>query len=119
LLEALEITSAVVGNKVFQRDLQATYIRVRDGDPISRPLSQANNFPDMLCGMIEVGEETGKVPEMLERVADSYEDDLDNTVSALTSSLEPIMIVFMAVIVGTIVIALFLPLIGIFQNMAT
>jgi type IV pilus assembly protein PilC len=101
LLEALEITSAVVGNKV------------------SRPLSQARNFPDMLCGMIEVGEETGKVPEMLQRVADGYEDDLDNTISALTSSLEPIMIVFMAAIVGTIVIALFLPLIGIFQNLAT
>jgi type IV pilus assembly protein PilC len=119
LLEALEITSAVVGNKVFQRELQTTYLRVRDGDPISRPLSQARNFPDMLCGMIEVGEETGKVPEMLQRVADGYEDDLDNTISALTSSLEPIMIVFMAAIVGTIVIALFLPLIGIFQNLAT
>jgi type IV pilus assembly protein PilC len=118
LLESLSITSAVVGNKVYQRELQKVFIRVRDGDPISRPLAEAKHFPEMLCGMIEVGEETGKVPEMLHKVADSYEDDLDTAVSSLTSALEPIMIVLMAVVVGTIVIALFLPLIGIFQNLA-
>ena len=118
LLNSLNITSSVVGNKVFQRELQITYLRVRDGEPISKPLNQGKQFPDMLCGMIEVGEETGKVPEMLQRVADSYEDDLDTLVASLTSALEPIMIVCMAVVVGTIVIALFLPLIGIFQNLA-
>ena len=118
LLEALEITSAVVGNRVFQKGLEATYVRVRDGEPISQPLSQSKHFPDMVCSLIEVGEETGQVPEMLERIAENYEDELDNTVSALTSILEPVMIVIMAVIVGTIVIALFLPLIGIFQNLS-
>ncbi|MCZ6671777.1 MAG: type II secretion system F family protein [Verrucomicrobia bacterium] len=118
LLEALEITSAVVGNRVFQRELQTTYIRVRDGDPISKPLSQTTQFPDMVCSLIEVGEETGKVPEMLHRIADNYDEELDNSISALTSVLEPIMIVFLAVVVGVIVIALFLPLIGIFQNLA-
>ena len=118
LLEALEITSAVVGNRVFQRELQSAYTRVRDGDPISKPLSQAGQFPDMVCSLIEVGEETGKVPEMLHRISDNYEDELDNSISALTSVLEPIMIVILAFVVGGIVIALFLPLIGIFQNLA-
>lgn len=117
LLEALQITSAVVGNRVFQRELLSTYIRVRDGEPISKPLSQARQFPDMVCSLIEVGEETGQVPEMLERIADNYEEELDNSISALTSVMEPIMIVVMAVIVGIIVIALFLPLIGIFENL--
>jgi type IV pilus assembly protein PilC len=117
LLEAMEITSAVVGNRVFKKELETVYVRVRDGDPISKPLNQTRQFPDILCSLIEVGEETGSVPEVLNQAADDYEEELDNSISALTSILEPIMIVVLAVIVGFIVIALFLPLIGIFENL--
>lgn len=119
LLEALEITKAVVGNRVFQKELTTIYARVMDGDPISRPLLQAKQFPDILCSLVEVGEETGTVPEMLNQVADDYEDELDTTISGLTSILEPFMIVFLAVVVGFIVIALFLPLVGIFEQLGT
>ena len=117
LLEALEITSAVVGNRVYRRELQFTYARVRDGDPISKPLSQSKHFPHMVPSLIEVGEETGALPEMLNRIADNYDQELDNSISALTSILEPVMIVLLALVVGVIVIALFLPLVGIFQNL--
>lgn len=119
LLEALKITRDVVGNQVFQNELDTVYARVRDGDPISKPLSQARQFPDILCGLIEVGEETGTVPEMLNQIADDYEEELDTSISGLTSVLEPIMIVILAVVVGFIVIALFLPLVGIFEQLGT
>ena len=119
LLEALEITRAVVGNRIFQQELTVVYTRVRDGDPISKPLNQTKQFPDILCSLIEVGEETGTVPEMLSQVADDYEEELDTTISGLTSILEPIMIVILAVVVGFIVVALFLPLIGIFEQLGT
>jgi type IV pilus assembly protein PilC len=87
LLEALEISRAVVGNRVFQKELDTVYVRVRDGDPISKPLSQTRQFPDILCSLIEVGEETGSVPEMLNQIADDYEEELDTTISGLTSVL--------------------------------
>ncbi|QXD22370.1 Flp pilus assembly complex ATPase component TadA [Opitutia bacterium ISCC 51] len=95
------------------------YSRVRDGDPISKPLIHAKQIPDILCSLVEVGEETGTVPEMLNQVADDYEDELDTTISGLTSILEPFMIVFLAIVVGFIVIALLLPLIGIFEQLGT
>jgi len=71
----------------------------------------------MVTSMIEVGEETGALAEMLTRIADSYDEEVDNAVAGLTSVIEPIMIVFMAVMVGTIVIALFLPLVSIIQHL--
>ena len=77
----------------------------------------AGAFPPMVISMIDVGEETGQLPEMLLKVAEVFDDEVDNAVAGLTSLLEPIMIVFLAVIVGTIVIALFLPLISIITGM--
>jgi type IV pilus assembly protein PilC len=71
----------------------------------------------MVISMIDVGEETGKLPEMLLKIGDVYDDEVDNTVKGITAALEPIMIVFLALIVGTIVIALFTPLIGIIQGL--
>jgi len=71
----------------------------------------------MVISMIDVGEETGQLPEMLLKIADVYDDEVDNSVAALTSLLEPMMIVFLAAIVGTIVVALFLPLIGIISGL--
>ena len=74
-------------------------------------------FPPMVISMVDVGEETGQLPDMLLKVADLYDDEVDNAVAGLTSLMEPVMIVFLAVIVGTIVIALFLPPIGIISGM--
>ncbi|HEX5176452.1 MAG TPA: type II secretion system F family protein, partial [Chthoniobacteraceae bacterium] len=74
-------------------------------------------FPPMVISMVDVGEETGQLPEMLLKIAEVYDDEVDNAVEGLTSLLEPIMIVLLALIVGTIVIALFMPLISIIQNM--
>jgi len=74
-------------------------------------------FPGMVVSMVDVGEETGALPEMLSRIADNYDDEVDSAVEGLTSIIEPIMIVFLAVIVGTIVIAMFVPLISIISEM--
>jgi type IV pilus assembly protein PilC len=86
--------------------------RVKEGDPIAPALKASGVFPAMVAGMVDVGEQTGALPEMLLKIADNYDDEVDNAVNAMTSLLEPIMIVFLAVIVGSIVVALFLPLVS-------
>lgn len=116
ILEAIKTTRDIINNAVLAQGLDKVHDRVRDGEPLAKPLEQTNVFPTMVTSMIEVGEETGELSQMLDRVADNYEEDLDNAVSSITSLIEPIMIVFLAVMVGTIVIALFLPIIGIIQN---
>ena len=90
---------------------------VKEGESIVQPLEASAVFPPMVISMIDVGEETGQLPEMLLKVAEVYDDEVDNAVEGLTSLLEPIMIVFLAVIVGTIVIALFLPLVNIISSL--
>jgi type IV pilus assembly protein PilC len=82
------------------------------------PLEASQVFPPMVISMVDVGEETGQLPEMLLKIADVYEDEVDNSVSALTSMLEPLMIVMLALVVGTIVMALFLPLIQVIQGLS-
>ncbi|HCZ02413.1 MAG TPA: pilus assembly protein PilC, partial [Verrucomicrobiales bacterium] len=81
------------------------------------PLETSKVFPPMVISMIDVGEQTGALPEMLMRIADNFDEEVDNAVAALTSLLEPIMIVFLAIIVGSIVIALFLPLIKLIDKL--
>lgn len=117
ILEAIRITREVVGNVVVQRALDKVHDRVRDGDSIATPLEQSAVFPAIVPSMVEVGEETGQLPAMCDRIADAYEEEVDNAVGALTSILEPIMIVILALIVGTVVIALFLPIVSIIQNL--
>jgi len=90
---------------------------VKEGESIMQPLEAGGAFPPMVVSMIDVGEETGQLPEMLLKIADVYDDEVDTSVAAMTAALEPIMIVFLALVVGTIVIALFLPLIGIIQGL--
>jgi type IV pilus assembly protein PilC len=84
---------------------------------VARPLAATAIFPGMVASMIEVGEETGALPEMLTRIADTYDEEVDNAVAGLTSLVEPLMIVFLAAVVGTIVIALFLPIVSIIQHL--
>lgn len=117
ILQALNITRDTAGNAVLSEAIGKVHDAVKEGESIVQPLEASGVFPPMVISMIDVGEETGQLPEMLLKIAEVYDDEVDNAVSGLTSLLEPIMIVFLAVIVGTIVIALFMPLITIIQSM--
>ncbi len=113
ILQALQIVRETAGNLVVSRLIAKVHDAVKEGEPITVPLRAAPVFPPMVIGMIDVGEQTGALPDMLMKIADGYDDQVDNAVSAMTSLLEPIMIIFLAVIVGSIVIAMFLPIISI------
>jgi type IV pilus assembly protein PilC len=117
ILQALNITRETAGNTVIARAIGQVHEGVKEGESIVQPLEASGAFPPMVVSMIDVGEETGQLPEMLLKVADVYDDEVDTSVAAMTAALEPIMIVFLAVVVGTIVVALFLPLIGIIQGL--
>ena len=118
ILQALIITRDTSGNVHVANAINVVHDRVKEGDNVAKPLESTHIFPGMVTSMIEVGEETGALPDMLIRIADTYDEDVDNAVAGLTSIIEPIMIVFMAVIVGTIVVALFLPMVSIIQNLS-
>lgn len=111
ILQALTIVKETSGNVIIGNAVASVHESVKEGETITAPLEQANVFPPMVISMVDVGEQTGALPEMLMKIADNYDEEVDNAVSAMTSLLEPIMIVFLAIIVGSIVIALFLPLI--------
>ena len=117
ILQALNITRDTAGNTVIANAISQVHDRVKEGESIVQPLETSGAFPPMVVSMIDVGEETGQLPDMLLKIADVYDGEVDNSVAALTSILEPIMIVFLAVVVGTIVIALFLPLISIITTL--
>ena len=117
ILQALNITRETAGNMVIARAIGQVHESVKEGESIVQPLEASAAFPPMVVSMIDVGEETGQLPEMLLKIADVYDDEVDNSVAAMTAALEPIMIVFLALVVGTIVIALFLPLISIIQGL--
>jgi type IV pilus assembly protein PilC len=117
ILQALNITRATAGNAEIAAAISQVHDSVKEGESIVQPLEASGAFPPMVISMIDVGEETGQLPEMLLKIADVYDDEVDNAVAALTSMLEPIMIVFLAVVVGTIVIALFMPLISIISGL--
>ncbi len=117
ILQSINITRDTLDNVVIAKSLERVHDRVRDGEPLSVPLEQTGVFPQMVTSMIQVGEETGQLPEMLNRVADIYDEEVDNAVTALTSIIEPVLIVFLAVVVGTIVLAMFLPLIALITKM--
>jgi type IV pilus assembly protein PilC len=117
ILQALNITRETAGNMVIARAISQVHDSVKEGESIVQPLEASGAFPPMVISMIDVGEETGQLPEMLLKIAEVYDDEVDNSVAALTSLLEPIMIVLLALIVGTIVIALFMPLISIISGL--
>lgn len=117
ILQALNITKETAGNAVISTAIAKIHDAVKEGESIVNPMEASGVFPAMVISMVDVGEETGQLPEMLLKVADLYDDEVDNAVAGLTSLMEPIMIVFLAVVVGSIVIALFLPLIGIISGM--
>lgn len=118
ILQALNITRETAGNVVISDAITKVHDAVKEGESMVAPLESSNVFPPMVISMVDVGEETGQLPEMLLKIADVYEDEVDNAVSALTSMLEPLMIVLLAVVVGVIVLALFLPLIEVIKGLS-
>lgn len=116
VLQSLSIVEEVVGNKVISRFIRKSSESLREGRPLSEPLKQAWVFPPLVTQMIAVGEETGALDQMLSKVADFYEMDVDNTVDRLKSLIEPLLIVFLAGIVGFIVMAILLPMFSMYSS---
>ena len=118
ILEALSIVRDTANNAVFEKMFQRVLESIREGDTIAEPLKKARLVDDMVVNMIEVGEETGDLDTMLYKVADFYDEEVDNTVKALLSLLEPMMVVFLGGAIGAIVISLFLPLIKLLEGLS-
>ena len=116
ILQALTIVKETSGNVVISQAVSDVHESVKEGETITAPLEASRVFPPMVISMVDVGEQTGALPEMLMKIADSYDEEVDNAVASMTSLLEPIMIVFLAVVVGSIVIAMFLPLIDLMNT---
>jgi len=118
ILNALDIVAKTSGNKVVEETVLSCAVAVRNGEPISRPLAKSGVFPPMVCRMIGVGEQTGQLEKMLSKIADFYDEQVDAAVAALTSMIEPLVIAFLGIVIGSIVIALFLPIFKITQLVA-
>ena len=110
ILDGLEITAKTAGNRVISDAIMASRTSIAGGDTISAPLARSNVFPPMVISMIAVGEQTGGLDEMLSKIADFYDEEVDTAVSNLLSLLEPVMIVFLGVVVGGMVVAMYLPI---------
>jgi len=110
ILDGLEITAKTAGNRVIQDAILASRSSIAGGDTIAAPLSKSGVFPPMVVSMISVGEQTGGLDEMLSKIADFYDEEVDAAVSGLLSALEPLMIVFLGVVVGGMVVAMYLPI---------
>jgi type IV pilus assembly protein PilC len=110
ILDGLEITAKTAGNRVIQDAIMASRASIAGGDTIAAPLQKSAVFPPMVISMIAVGEQTGGLDEMLSKIADFYDEEVDAAVSGLLSLLEPIMIVFLGIVVGGMVVAMYLPI---------
>jgi type IV pilus assembly protein PilC len=118
ILQALTIVKETAGNVIISNAIAGVHESVKEGETITAPLEASGVFPPMVVSMVDVGEQTGALPEMLLKISDNYDEDVDNAVASMTSLLEPIMIVFLAVVVGSIVIAMFLPLIAMISSLS-
>ena len=110
ILDALLITAKTSGNKVVERAILATRLSISEGNSISEPLTASKVFPPMVCQMIAVGESTGALDAMLQKIAEFYEDEVDNMVANLTTLMEPLVILFLGIIIGGLVISMYLPI---------
>ena len=118
ILQALVIVRDTTANGVVRRAIQSVHDAVKEGESMTDPLASSGVFPPMVVSMVQVGEETGQLPDMLTRIANTYDDEVDNAVAGLTAAIEPALIIFLAVVVGTIVIAMFLPMIKIISSVS-
>jgi type IV pilus assembly protein PilC len=116
ILQALTIVKETSGNVVVGNMIARVHDNVKEGGTLAEPLQASKLFPAMVGGMVDVGEQTGALPDVLLKIADTGDEEVDNAVTAITSLLEPVMIVFLALVVGSIVIAMFLPLITLIEG---
>jgi len=110
ILDALEITAKTAGNRVIQNAIRKSVLSIAEGETITQPLKESGVFPPMVTQMISVGEKTGGLDEMLQKIADFYDEEVDAAVSALTSIIEPVIVVAMGLVIGCIMIAMYLPM---------
>ena len=116
ILDGLQITAKTSGNAIIEDALMAVRKSVEEGKTISDPLGETGAFPDMVVQMISVGEQTGALDQMLSKIADFYEDEVDTAVDGLMKLIEPLLIVVLGAIIGTIVAAMYLPLYSILSK---
>lgn len=116
ILQALEVTAATAGNIIIKEAVDKTRISIREGESIADPLRTSGVFPPMVVQMIAVGEETGELDKMLMKIAEFYDTEVDAAVKGLTSVIEPIVIVFMGLVIGGIVLAVFMPMLKLINN---
>ena len=110
IVKALEITAQTSGNWVVENETARLRMRVQEGATIAQPLVESGIFPPMVSQMVKIGEESGELEKMLGKVADFYEDEVDASIQALTSIIEPLMMIGVGIMVGIIVIAMYLPM---------
>jgi len=110
ILDGLNIVSKTAGNKVIETAILNARASIREGETIAEPLNRSNIFPPMVIQMISVGESTGALDSMLTKIAEFYEDEVDVAVGNLTSMLEPLLMIFLGVVIGGVVIAMYLPI---------
>jgi type IV pilus assembly protein PilC len=110
ILDALDITARASGNRVIHDAIKRSVVSIAEGETITQPLKQCGVFPPMVTQMISVGEKTGGLDDMLSKIADFYDEEVDAAVAALTSVIEPVIIVFMGIVIGGILIAMYLPM---------
>jgi len=118
ILQSLTITRDTTGNRVLSKAIQNVHDAVKEGESMTQPLANCKVFPPMVVSMVEVGEETGALADMLTRIANTYDDEVDNAVAGMTAAIEPALIIVLAVVVGTIVIAMFLPMVKIIGSVS-
>ena len=115
ILDGLEITAKTAGNTIIQDAIMASRSSIAGGDTIAAPLEKSGVFPPMVISMIAVGEQTGGLDDMLSKIADFYDDEVDVAVSGLISLMEPVMILFLGVVVGGMIVAMYLPIFNLMQ----
>jgi type IV pilus assembly protein PilC len=117
ILQAMETVAGTVGNEIISEAIMNARARIREGDRINDPLEKSKMFPPMVVHMISIGEESGALDQMLSKIAEFYEGEVEAQLQSLTSAIEPVMIVFLGFCVGFIVIAMFMPLVNVIQNL--
>ncbi len=116
VMQALDVVGATIGNAVIAEAMKDLQTAVRDGQPMSAPLRTHSAFPRMVTQMVEVGEESGQISQMLDKIADFYDREVDAAAEALTSTIEPIMVLVMGGVVGVMVVCLYLPMFTVYQH---
>ncbi len=112
ILDALDICAKTSGNKVVENSIQHARSKIAEGHDMSGPLAETKVFPSMVVQMIGVGEQTGAMDQMLQKIADFYEDEVDTAVAGMTAMIEPIMMAFLGIVIGGLIIAMYLPIFG-------